>query len=189
MGRVLAPLLLGLAYVGAARTATLTSISSRSAGSGGTVPKAERVSANQVKESPVLPFPPLGSGFRISLVPLSEGGRDPFQVPRPPRNLGHGASKNRRPVFLPPGPRGLIISQLRLEGIVTERSTHTMIAVVATNTGNRAYFLTVGEELYDGVVIGVSPAAVYFEEQAPGAGERTSRMVVKALNAVSGAAD
>ena len=42
---------------------------------------------------------------------------------------------------LPPGVRGLLISQLKLEGVVREQTANKMIAVV-TNETKRAYFLT-----------------------------------------------
>jgi hypothetical protein len=110
-------------------------------------------------------------------VPLSEGGRDPFLLPPPPpRSVG--AHKRQLPLSLPPGRRGLIISQLILKGVLADDSTKSMIAVV-TNGSNRAYFLRVGDELYDGVVTGIAPAAVYFEEETPGTRGLVSRTVVK----------
>ncbi|MGH9445264.1 MAG: hypothetical protein ACRD3O_06020 [Terriglobia bacterium] len=130
---------------------------------------------------PVLPI-------AAAAIPLSKGGRDPFRLPPPPpRGLNLTANGNRRPVSLPPGPRGLIISQLNVSGILAEDATHTMIAVV-TNASNRAYFLRVGEELYDGVVTGITPAAVYFKQEIPGAGEANGHTVVKRLNKVRGVA-
>ncbi len=113
-------------------------------------------------------------------VPLSQGGRDPFLLPPPPPQSA-GARERQLPVSLPPGRRGLIINQLSLKGVLAEDSTKTLIAVVS-NGSNRAYFLRVGDELYDGVVTGITPAAVYFEEETPGARGLVSRTVVKWMN-------
>jgi hypothetical protein len=64
---------------------------------------------------------------------------------------------------LPPGIRGLVISELRLEGIVRQAPANTMIAVV-TNYTKRAYFLRVNDTVYNGVVSKITPEAVYFKE-------------------------
>jgi hypothetical protein len=64
---------------------------------------------------------------------------------------------------LPPGIRGLVISDLRLEGIVRQEPANTMIAVV-TNYTKRAYFLRVNDAVYNGVVSRITPEAVYFRE-------------------------
>lgn len=117
-----------------------------------------------------------------------QGRRDPFRLPQPPPpNLRRdiAAEKARlSALVLPPGPRGLVIAQLRLEGIVSEKATHQMIAVV-TNSTNRAYFLRENEELYDGVVSRITPSAIYFKERARNSyGEATE--IVKTLNPASG---
>jgi hypothetical protein len=64
---------------------------------------------------------------------------------------------------LPAGVRGLVISELRLEGIVRQEPANTMIAVV-TNYTKRAYFLRVNDTVYNGVVSKITPEAVYFME-------------------------
>jgi hypothetical protein len=64
---------------------------------------------------------------------------------------------------LPPGIRGLVISELRVEGIVLLESANYMIAVV-TNNSKRAYFLRVNDPVYNGVVSKITPEAVYFKE-------------------------
>jgi Tfp pilus assembly protein PilP len=64
---------------------------------------------------------------------------------------------------LPAGIRGLVISQLRLEGTVRQESANTMIAVV-TNYTKRAYFLRVSDMVYNGMVSKITPEAVYFKE-------------------------
>src|SRR5208337_2219735 len=61
------------------------------------------------------------------------------------------------------GIRGLVISELRLEGVVRQQPANTMIAVV-TNITKRAYFLRVNDTVYNGVVSKITPEAVYFKE-------------------------
>jgi hypothetical protein len=65
--------------------------------------------------------------------------------------------------ILPAGTKGLVISELRVEGIVRQESENNMIAVVATHT-KRAYFLRVNDAVHDGVVSKITPEAVYFKE-------------------------
>lgn len=62
---------------------------------------------------------------------------------------------------LPPGKAGLMISALRLDGIV--RAPNGMIAVV-TNPQQRTYFLRDGDQLYDGRVDKISMDSVSFHE-------------------------
>ena len=53
-----------------------------------------------------------------------------------------------------------MIGQLQLRGLIEEKSTHRMVAVV-TGAGNLAYFLHESDQLYDGIVTRITPAAVY----------------------------
>ena len=64
---------------------------------------------------------------------------------------------------MPAGARGLVISDLRVEGIVHEETEDSMIAVV-TNRTRRAYFLRVNDTVHNGVVSKITPEAVYFKE-------------------------
>jgi hypothetical protein len=92
--------------------------------------------------------------------PTAAGRRDPFKAwvaPTPASRL------LLEPGALPAGTRGLVISGLRLEGIVREQAANTIIAVV-TNYTKRAYFLRVGDAVYNGVVSKITPEAVYFKE-------------------------
>jgi hypothetical protein len=123
-------------------------------------------------------YNPAASGFSASL-------RDPFKLPPPPRPALEEndpvVARNRRP-----GPRGLLIAQLRLKGVVRDSGTQKMIAVVI-NSSNRAYFLREGETVYDGMVSKITPDAVYFKENVLDAKhEMHSREVVKVLNPAPG---
>jgi hypothetical protein len=87
---------------------------------------------------------------------------------------------------LPPGTRGLIISQLRLQGVVREETSNKMIAVVANET-RRAYFLKDADTLYNGVVSKITPDAVYFKENVLDQNGRVStHEVVKRLGSAPG---
>ncbi len=119
-----------------------------------------------------------------SSTPNFSGKRDPFKLPvvlpSKPGSAGNGESQ--WPANRPPGVRGLIISQLKLEGIVSEKTNHVMIAVVSDNT-HRAYFLREHEELYNGIVTRITPQAVYFIERSKDSrGRENFRTVVKALS-------
>jgi hypothetical protein len=119
---------------------------------------------------------------------LAEGKRDPFQLPAVPSGNGNpqGVMNSAPGGALPPGVRGLLISQLRLEGVVREQAANKMIAVV-TNETRRAYFLTENEAVYNGVVSKITPDAVYFKENVLDAnGRLTTREVMKRLGSASG---
>lgn len=102
------------------------------------------------------------------------GKRDPFKLPGPPTPASRGGPEQ---VIgpLPPGVRGLLISQLRVEGIVKLDTTNAMIAVVDNNT-NRAYFLRENDAVYNGVVSKITPDSVIFRENAL---DQDGRMVVR----------
>ena len=86
--------------------------------------------------------------------------RDPFKAWVAPSAADHSALE---PVRLPAGPRGLVISGLRLEGVVRQQPADEMIAVV-TNDTKRAYFLRVNDIVYNGVVSKITPVAIHFKE-------------------------
>lgn len=100
--------------------------------------------------------------------------RDPFRS----LQVGPEDVVGGRP--LPPGKRGLVISQLTLVGVV---STPTeKIAVVNMRGKNRAYFLREGDELFDGFVNRITDDGVLFKERAKDAfGKEYGREVVKSL--------
>jgi hypothetical protein len=110
-----------------------------------------------------------------------EGRRDPFKLPPPP---GKGGAQEGEGITgpLPPGKRGLVISRLRLEGIVRLDTTDEMIAVVDTSA-NRAYFLRENDAVYNGVVTKITPDSVYFRENVlDQQGRVQTREVVKRLS-------
>ena len=132
-----------------------------------------------VPDSTLLKAGPADSGARAGDSPPGVR-RDPFKLPPPPTDDLDGTmmpSSHR-----PPGPRGLIISELTLNGIVSENSGHDMLAVVTNNTG-RAYFLHETEQLYDGSVTKITPQAIYFMETVRDRkGHENVQQVVKWLN-------
>ncbi|MGH9404962.1 MAG: hypothetical protein ACRD3D_03895 [Terriglobia bacterium] len=112
------------------------------------------------------------------------GKRDPFRLPPPPSSKD-GLGVRALPANLPPGPAGLIIADLKLEGVLSEG--HSMIAVVTTSTSNRAYFLTANEQLYDGSVAEITAGAIYFAERLRGPkGQVSVRQAVKRLRPKAG---
>jgi len=115
------------------------------------------------------------------------GKRDPFKLPPAPPTGGRvsdGIPESAGP--LPAGNRGLVISQIRLQGIVRQDVSNKMLAVV-TNETRRAYFLTENESVYNGVVSKITPDAVYFKENVlDREGKVTIREIVRRLGAAPG---
>ncbi len=100
--------------------------------------------------------------------------RDPFEP-----LLGKERSGGGSPERLPPGKAGLVVSTLRLDGIV--RAPNGMIAVVS-NPQQRVYFLRDGDQLYDGRVERITMDAVSFNETGKDAfGKPVERTVTKRL--------
>ncbi len=142
--------------------------------------KAAKAPAVRKAQAPVPT--PSGKGLRAELSP---GRRDPFLIPvyKEP-TPGQMDATPTGP--LPPGNRGLVISQLMLLGIVRLDTTQQMIAVV-TNFTKRAYFLRVNDALYNGVVSKITPDSVYFQENTlDSSGRVVPREVVKRLGPAPG---
>lgn len=88
---------------------------------------------------------------------------------------------------LPPGPRGLIIDQIKLEGIVSQGKTSPKMIAVLANSANRAYFLHENDTLYDGVLTRITPDSVYFRQNYRDAeGKMSTREVIKKMPPASG---
>jgi hypothetical protein len=99
--------------------------------------------------------------------------RDPFEA-LVSKSRGTGIPEN-----LPPGKAGLMVSTLRLDGLV--RGPNGMIAVVS-NPQQRTYFLREGDKLYDGRVERITLEAATFHETGKDAfGKPVERQVVKRL--------
>ncbi len=104
----------------------------------------------------------------------STSKRDPFQPLISKTEAGKAIPEN-----LPPGPGGLMVSTLRLEGIV--RSPGGMIAVVSNPQG-RVYFIREGTSLYDGAVEKISMDSMALRERGKDPfGKPVDRQVVKRL--------
>ena len=119
---------------------------------------------------------------------LGEGRRDPFKLPAEALavKVSGGIIETAPNGALPPGARGLLIAQLKLEGVEREDASNKMIAVV-TNETRRAYFLTENEAVYNGVVSKITPDSIAFTENVlDSEGRATTREVVKRLNPASG---
>jgi len=122
---------------------------------------------------------------RTSTWANAAGRRDPFQPP-PVATPGSYVVAGETAAALVPGPRGLVISELRVEGIVREETENAMIAVV-TNRTRRAYFLRVNDTVHNGAVSKITPEAVYFRENAlDSSGRVATREVVLKLGSASG---
>lgn len=118
----------------------------------------------------------------------SAGKRDPFKLPQFGTGKGgsEGLSEIRPGEVLPPGKRGLIISQLKLEGVVRQMASNKMTAMVVDQR-KLAYFLHDNDAVYNGVVSKITPDAVYFTENVlDSKGHVTTREVVKRLGSAPG---
>ena len=120
--------------------------------------------------------------------PSGAGQRDPFLIPKEPKGGAGGAGETGEAGGgpLPPGKRGLLIGQLRLQGVVRQSDDKPMIAVV-TNATKRAYFLRENDEVYNGVVSKITSDSIYFTENVRNAaGQMNSRQVIKRLGSGPG---
>ncbi|HLY61670.1 MAG TPA: hypothetical protein VKV95_13065 [Terriglobia bacterium] len=122
---------------------------------------------------------------QTSFRPTEGANRDPFKLPPPPEEVSGNQNEILGP--LPPGSRGLIIEQLKLEGIVLLGKNNPKMIAVLANPANRAYFLHVNDPLYNGVITKITPDSVYFNEDVKDAeGKTTSHEVIKKLAPASG---
>lgn len=163
----------------AAQTASAASQGSTTAAAPAKRPAGKRAPA-KTGGAPPLPAPPRS--------PQIVGLRDPFKLPPPPGPGSESASASSDELKgpLPPGTRGLVINQLRLEGVVRLDQSNTMIAVV-TNYTNRAYFLRENDAVYNGVVEKIAPDSITFKENyLDNFGRAQVREVVKRLTGALG---
>lgn len=123
--------------------------------------------------------------------PIEPGRRDPFNIPKPekgPDAEAGGSEGTPVPMGeMPKGKKGLVIGQLRLEGIVNQKASNSMIAVVMSPVSRAAFFLREKDELYNGVVDKITPDSIFFTENARDpSGQVVSHQVVKKLGAGPG---
>lgn len=139
-----------------------------------TQPAAKATKAAAAKKAPAK----AAEAKKPAMPTVAAGRRDPFRslLIRP----------DQQALALPAGKKGLMISQLSVDGIV--RGPNGMIAVV-TNPQRRAYFLREKDEVYNGVVEKITAEAVIFRESAVDPfGKPYTREVVKRLYPVAGEA-
>jgi hypothetical protein len=121
--------------------------------------------------------------------PRIVGLRDPFKLPPPPGPGGAvmAGGVSEGPLGpLPGGKRGLVVGQLRLEGIVRLDLSNTMIALVV-NYSNRAWFLRENDAVYNGVVSKITPDSISFKENyLDQFGRAQVREIVKRLSGAAG---
>ncbi len=136
----------------------------------------------QAKTAPPKPKPK-EAAKKENAAPVSTHGlasrRDPFD-PLVGREKPGGGNQEH----LPPGKAGLVVSTLRLDGVV--RSPRGMLAVVS-NPQQRVYFLREGDQLYDGRVERITMDAVSFHETGKDPfGKPVERLVSKHLYSSAG---
>ncbi|HEV2423585.1 MAG TPA: hypothetical protein VGZ29_02030 [Terriglobia bacterium] len=88
--------------------------------------------------------------------------RDPFRAPEEAKPAAKPVAAQPRP----PGVRGLLVQQIRLQGIVREEVSHRMMAMVAGQT-NLSYFLREGDQLFDGQVSRITSDTLYLRRTGP----------------------
>jgi hypothetical protein len=120
-------------------------------------------------------------------LPPVAGHRDPFKSPFAFAGSGGEPGPTPEPIAqVTAGTRGLVISQLHLEGIVRLDTSNTMIAVVS-NARKVAQFLRENDPVYNGVVSKITPDAVFFKENHLDVnGQVTTVEVVKRLSPAPG---
>ncbi len=162
----------------AAQTASAAAQGSTAAAAPAKRPAAKRAPSKTGGAAP-LPAPPKS--------PAIIGLRDPFKLPPPPGPGSETTSASEELKGpLPPGTRGLVVNQLRLEGVVRLDQSNTMIAMVTSYT-NRAYFLRENDAVYNGVVEKITPDSVSFKENyLDNFGRAQVREVVKRLTGAAG---
>ena len=106
--------------------------------------------------------------------------RDPF-APLLGKETGGGGGSQPN---LPPGKPGLLISSLRIDGIVS--GPNGMIAIVST-AQDRVYFLREADRLYDGQVEHITMDGISFHQSGKDPfGNAVEREVAKRLNSIPG---
>jgi hypothetical protein len=134
--------------------------------------------SNPLEPPPVLSVP---AGYKYE----SRGRRDPFVNPIPKPVEEEAAA----PVVVrPPGLKGLLVADAKLLGVVTSREA-AMNKVIIQAPGNKTYFASRGDTLWDGVIKDIQPDAVVFTVQSPARPNGpppTSRDIVRKVRPATG---
>ncbi len=95
-------------------------------------------------------------GFKFE----TAGRRDPFvnPVPKPVK------PEPEVPVVRPPGPKGVLLSEAQIAGIVWSKDPD-MTRVVISVPGGRIFFVKRGEQLFDAVLKDIQRDGVVFEQR------------------------
>jgi hypothetical protein len=107
------------------------------------------------------PLPPLSvpAGYKYD----ASGRRDPFVNPIPKPLPEEAAAP---PVVRPAGLKGLLMSDAKLMGVVTSKDL-AMNKVIILAPGNKTYFASRGDTLWDAVIKDIQPDAVVFTTVVP----------------------
>ncbi len=85
-----------------------------------------------------------------------KGRRDPFV------SLLKPVSADTGPRSRPPGLKGFLIQEVALKGIVKTPKGYTGMLL---GTDGKSYFVSVGDRLYDGVIISIDASTVTFRQE------------------------
>lgn len=128
-----------------------------------------------------VPSAVLGPSVKPVAVRETSTRRDPF-APLLGKDIGGGGGGSAQ--NLPPGKPGLLISSLRIDGIVS--GPNGMIAIVS-NVQDRVYFLREGDRLFDGQVEHITMDGISFHQSGKDPfGNAVEREVAKRLNSTPG---
>ena len=128
-----------------------------------------------------VPSSVLGPSVKPVAVRETSTRRDPF-APLLGKDIGGGGGGSAP--NLPPGKPGLLISSLRIDGIVS--GPNGMIAIVS-NVQDRVYFLREGDRLFDGQVEHITMDGISFHQSGKDPfGNAVEREVAKRLNSTPG---
>ncbi len=115
----------------------------------------------------------------------SQGRRDPFI------SLQRPVAADRGPKTRKPGMEGFLIQEVALKGIVKTKggglgsAKQAGFIAILLGADGKSYFVTTGQRLYDGVIVGVDASSVTFRQEVtdPLSPVKT-REVRKSLNAL-----
>jgi len=138
-------------------------------------PRAKLVTA----ATPDVPTPVVARAIKPNAERENISRRDPFAPLLGRETSGGGSLQN-----FPAGKPGLLISSLRIDGIVS--GPNGMIAIVS-NAQERVYFLREGDRLYDGQVEHITMDGISFHQAGKDPfGNAVEREVAKRLNPTPG---